>query len=536
MKNFRIYSIFAVAISMVFCISCTTEDDLQLQEQNIIQDNLEEIQVIDGRMYFPNITTFQSYYKETKNKEDDDIADLLQDKFYSKDFYSLIPIVNDRTEQQQITRHLENILGNSANNTYQRNSTVDDDLLENFDDIEEMFGEEVYASFLNQDAEIYIGDTIYKYTDVGLFKVKDSDIEHLNNYLDDKEISKNLLEPTDTANRVQYIEENNPCGGMVLVYDELDFSFGYYLAENTGCYGGGTGGGSGSGGTSTVPVPDTPYGLIASGLEECEGERPWLGNLFGQTFVCIDKYDSNHRVKVKFYNLDLGLFYAIGYKVKHQKKGLFGLWFKQNTDEIALGLNAITWKYNIIAPDFSIFQTQNARYYLPDGRMFESLTGYYDAYYAGNVPIPELPFQGLDIIIEIATGTPYSPLENADDVKEFFYEQLYDTAKDILRQYQNKNLKKAGVIIATPYTTWVQEFNFDYACENCSKLEDSIDIGGTSPLFTYTFGTGSGFGGGNWNISLGDLDFNNPDAISLDGYGMANKSGNWYGRRMVFSE
>jgi len=168
--------------------------------------------VLNGRLYFPNITIFQNYYKELRNKDENKVADILEDKFYSKDFYSLKPIVNKRTEKTEIARHLAKIKTNK-HGLQQKLTSKNDDLLENFDDLEDIFGEDVFTSFLNQDAEIQVGEKIYKYTDTGLFIAKENEIDGLNSYLNKKQISNNLLMETPESIKLTYIANYNPCGG-----------------------------------------------------------------------------------------------------------------------------------------------------------------------------------------------------------------------------------------------------------------------------------------------------------------------------------
>ena len=180
-------------------------------------------------------------------------------------------------------------------------------------DLEDVFGEDVFTSFLNQEAELQVADQIYKYTDTGLFIAEVDEIDGLNSYLDEKEISRNLLEPTLEATRIAYIDETNPCGGLTDVQN-----YQHFIADvdsepcGGGSGGGGSSGGSGGGSTgggSTQPsgTPNAQLAIIANGLDQCSGSQPWLGNLFGTTKVCIDRYESEKRVKVKYYNIDIFL-------------------------------------------------------------------------------------------------------------------------------------------------------------------------------------------------------------------------------------
>jgi hypothetical protein len=498
---------------------------IDLQE-NLEFVNFEDVEVLNGRLYFPNKSTFQSFYSNLKEKEEYEIADILESKFYSKDFYSLKPIVNDKTEQSQVQRHLSKIKNNKTGLKY-KTTVPDEELIDNFDDLEDIFGEDVFASFLNQEAELQVADEIYKYTDTGLFIAKEEDIENLNSYLDEEQISKNLLEPTAEPIRESYIQEYNPTGGTVEVND-----FEYFLPEKEAIS---------EINNNVVSTINNSTSNNSDEIEEilknidiCSGTKPFIANLFGKTKVCIDKYESKRRVKVKYYNVDLKLAYSIGVKVKHQYKGWTGIWRKQDTDEMTLGINSITWTFDhtkLIPKNSRSYPT---RFYTYDGELYETVEGYYDAVYIGrDKPMPPLPFaKKLDVVVEFVTDG-YTPLETEYEVREFFYETLYGITKNLMSNYRKRELKRIGVIINVDKKTWVQYYDFDKQCSDCDKLETVFDWGVATPAISYTFDSPSGFGWDNFELEF-DMDFRKPSNTGVNLYGIAKRNGEWHGKRMVW--
>ncbi len=527
-------SLILTAFIIVFT-SCS--DEIEMNETQIVEksSDYKEIQVLNGRLYFPNQSTFQDYYTELKDKDENEIAEILQKRFYSKDFYSLKPIINDQTEEVQFERHLGKIKNNLRGLRQGRNIT-DEALLENLDDLEDIIGEGVFTSLLNQEAEIQVNNKIYKYTDTGLFIVVSEKINELNAYLKQKEISTNLFQPTSETARISYLE-NNRCGGNVIISDAIE----YFVAEpiiqescgGGGYYGGGYNGGGSSGGGNTNPQGGTPsdeLAKIANDLQKCSGSKPWLGNIFGTTRVCIDRYERKKRVKIKYYNVNFFLVYAVGIKVKHQKRGWTGLWRRQKTSEVALGVNSLSWKFTIPTPPGALLSYQPARIWLDDGKMYKTSNDYYNAVYFGDIPVPNLPFaHKVDAIIEVAVNTPW--FNDEEDVREFIYQRLFDTTKNLLRQNRNKQLKRLGVVVATQTQSWVQYYDFSESCTNCSRKHEVIDFGAVTPEFNYTFGTGNG---GSFNITSWDYNFSNPSVTGMNAFGMAKRSGVWHGKRFVF--
>lgn len=133
---------------------------------------LSGIKVVDGRLYFPNIETFQAYYEDVKEKDETMIANILASRFYKKDFSSLIPIFNEDTEELYAEKQLLAIKEQYRSVHKNVNTPTDEDIFEHFDDLEEIIGEDVFGSFLNSEAEIQVGNKIYKYTDRGVLIVQ----------------------------------------------------------------------------------------------------------------------------------------------------------------------------------------------------------------------------------------------------------------------------------------------------------------------------------------------------------------------------
>ncbi len=536
-----------VQLSLLIFISCSEDEIDKVQSENSYVSVLtnDEVKVVNGRIYFPNREIFKKYYAELKSKNTDEIVEFVEDKFYSKDFYSLVPLYNEKTEQKQVNRHLNNLKGNNVLPSNFRNAS-DEEILEDLDDLEDIFGEEVFNSFLNQEAEILIGNKVYKYTDTGLFIVDLEDLNTLNNMLDQKGISKNLIEPTPYNLKMDYINETNPCGGLVPVttfVDEEPLDYDFFIAQAQDCYvdgGSGSSGGSGSGsGTGTnSSAPGDELALISQGLDSCNPNNPFFGNLFGTVKTCKDTYQDDKRVKVKYYDLDLYLAYAMGVKVKHQRKTWLGVWVGQNAPEVALGLNSLTYQFNAEPSPLPINTTPSARIYLHNDRMYETLNGYYNAVYQGDIPIPDLPFSNMfknqiDWLVEVSVSN-YTSWDSEEDVREFFYETLFDTTKNLFENFSNRDrMKKGVVVVSSNNKKWVQIYDFNNSCTDCKEKGVVIDWGIVSPMFTYTFGTGTGSG---LEITSWDFDFRNPNIVAMSSYGMARKNGQWHGKRLIFED
>lgn len=256
--------------------------------------------------------------------------------------------------------------------------------------------------------------------------------------------------------------------------------------------------------------------------------------MFGSVKDCYDQYDSDHRVKIKYYDSDYLLAYQVGVKVKHQKKGWTGLWRTQNTDQMAVGINSVSWSYTppIFQQNYSGFPTN---YYVNNGKLFSSLSGYTNAIYQGkgNIPLPELPFvRDADVIVELVTND-FGFLDTEKEVREFVYKNIFNTAKNLLKSERNKQIKDLVTIITTNKRMWIQYYDFNSQCANCDSYDKTFDYGAVTPKINYKFGAGNGFGGGSWSFSGFNFDFKRPKSVGINMYGLAKRSGKWHGSRMV---
>lgn len=535
------YNFIFFVLFISFFLSCEDENQkVVVKTESIL---LNKIEVKNERLYFPNKTTFQDFYNSLKNKKENETAEILEKQFYSKGFYSLKPIVNENTEFE-IENHLKKFRENLSLNQSVTNRTMtigegvivddydDEIILDHYDDLEEVIGEDVFASLLNSDAEVQVGDVIYKYTDSGLLMANIDYVDEIYKFM--KTNNVNSLSNFYKIKKNNKYPKFNLNGGLKSVNKHVNS----YLAERVQAidpeYGGG-GGTTQPIETTYIPTTISNLNTTIDGLGVCTPSSPWVGNMFGTTKVCIDKYESNRRVKLKYYSVDFFLAFSIGVKVKHQFKGWTGIWRQEDSDEIALGINSVTWFFDHSKIFANTSNNMIVNYYTTDnGKLYKSINSYNNAIYVGqDKPIPSLPIKNLDIVIEVATNTIGAELTEYQ-IRKLFWNQIYDQAKKIMTSL-NKNMNEVGVIINQNGRTVIQYYNLSTRCNNCSKQEKVFDWGIVTPKMTYTFGADSG---GDFNVNYGfkDLtfDFKHPNVTGLNMYGMVKRNGNWHGFKMVF--
>jgi len=393
----------------------------------------------------------------------------------------------------------------------------EDEIADDIDDLEEIIGDDAYGAFLDSRAEIQVADKIYKYTDVGLFIVKDSRYNELTQYLAVHNISDDLMYRTDAVVQQEYIQ-SKPAGIETSIGEELSYYNNFMIAPDEG--------GGGGGGSYNPPYnpPAEDMATIVNNLKIGEVRKPWLGSIFGTTWVTDDKYESNRRVKVKFYSQDLKLVYAVGCKVKHQFKGWTGLWRKENADKLGIGVNSISWTFSH-AINFA--EGIPRQVYWIDGKMYKSTSGT-DYVNMGNTPKPSLPFAKnvtMDAIIQFTANL--SGL-NEQQLSDLFWKNAWKQANKFL-EGQNKKLDRVAFIVDSFNETYIHYYDFSQVEDNQDVIERIFDWGIATPQFTYTFGGGVGNGTA---ITSYKFDFLQPKATAVEMYGLAKKNGGWHGVKL----
>lgn len=337
LKSFIYLSILAFGLN-----SC----DNELIESNSTQNINDEVTINNGRLSFQSKESFARVFKEFAEASDAKLFKYFQ-PLYEEGFYSLRPIVTESNEQFVYNHYIKLVKNNQLLKTSNNALENEDGPFDYLDDLEDIVGDDVFAAFLNNNAEILIDSKIYKYSDVGLFISAEDKYNILQEYLDSKNIS-NEIEVTTSEYAKNLFYDEIQCAGLNTTY-QLTSDIEYFSQIH--CNTGGSYGGVGS----YNPTPGSPastdpsYNAFLNNLSSCTPHSGLFGNLFGDNNVCIDKYENRRRVKTKAFNYNYLLVYHLGVKCVHQYKGWTGFWRVEATDEIRLVVEAAQFQYDLNA-------------------------------------------------------------------------------------------------------------------------------------------------------------------------------------------
>lgn len=533
---------------LVFIVSCQKNEISDTIENNKIEDKIE---VHNGVLSFSSKDLLNRTMENLKQIEDKEKEDKLS-SFYDKGFMPLYPHFKENDVEKLLSfsakriEKFEKILLFSAQARSASTAiSGKENFVGEFDD--DLISDDEFASILNENREIIVGDTLYKYTYSGIFSVHKDDKELLDNYITNNNIEYDIPDPTSltrgsikvTAQITKEIPTTqrilqNECNGSSSPTNELSIYF-------DDCNNGGGGGGS----TPNPPVDHTQglVNLIAN-LEECDALGGFLNNgfgLLGVTKKCFANFDSSHRTKTKYWKENYLVWNSMGVKVKHQKKGWTGLWSAQSTDEIAVSISQATFKYNINIPNFPQSYAPQKLYFF-ENKIFNSqsqIINYQNEYQ--KPPFPNIPLVSEVVVTEFISDISGYNL-SVDKMRNLFYQGVWTGAKQIVQQYKNRQPKNITHIIYTPTVVYLNYVDLEKRVLNTKKIVNQLD---------YNFGLGFKFnvnvdaqGNYSTNISnVGDVlgniiiphlyDYND---VKMDFVGASRRGNTWKGSRIVYTD
>jgi hypothetical protein len=525
-------------------------------EDNAINANLDEvtpgeISQKEGRMYFPSQEIFTQEYVKFQDKDDDEIYKLAS-KMHGKGFIPLRPIITEENEEfvlKQLKTRNEKLRKKVETRAGSNLKLSDEYVLNHLDDLEDIIGDEAFSNFLNTEAEVQIGNQIYKYTDVGLFITEDTNYDKLENYLKVNDISDDLLLPTSNESKIR-IKNEIPQGGFTpLGNNIIYFSAPIDLKRMPVDPGGG------GGGTPPTPEPDQTLEDFLDDLDNCSPSSGLFGGIFGTNKVCIDEYESGRRVKTKAYNYNYAIAFNIGVKVKHQKKGWTGIWRKEDVDEIVLGVEYAKFEYSFM-PIFAqalstIDLTETFMSPLsskPYSGTYQFTTNVYGNYanvdytYTPNNPYPFDLFQS-DLIIETWShndawdrifNEEINGLTKAEKLNDYFWENTWNYAKSELKDLTNDpNVGMPDDIICASKHPEVGKICIFQTLKrrknNGDKIEKTFDWGVGIQL---TLNSSNNYHLLKGNVGAPSLQ--KPKNFHASLYGAVKRNGKWHGSKFKF--
>tara|TARA_R110001583_G_C5602735_1_gene404636 strand:+ start:90 stop:1505 length:1416 start_codon:yes stop_codon:yes gene_type:complete len=415
--NNRLFLVaYSILITLLLLLtSCQKELDF-VDTQNNQPVVVVEKTIDNGRFVFTSKESLKTTIEEFQNENIEKVEKEFE-KLYENGFRSHKPMVSSKNELLQ-AKLSEEIMQKrqlkKSSSLYGKGSGEDNE------DDSEFIGDPLLAALVNDNEEIIVNDTIYKFTkEKGLFFAHVKDSTYLLNYF--KEESKNTNKSSSLTAKAIPIDlclERALYGGITTVDNRIS----RFVAPLVGdCYPGGGGGG----GIPPTPVPqlseEEKLQQIINGLPECYGSKPFFQNILGQTFVCRNYFDDRHRIKTEFWSQDYLFYQSVGVQTKTQTKTL-GIWWASDSDEIYLGINRILLKYNFPQPQINSYSHPQ----LFPSNSYKNPIYMWDGKFKVNVSNSQLFGTFVDIQLKLPSGNlPFFKFED-DQLLNIYIPKLFN--------------------------------------------------------------------------------------------------------------
>ena len=530
---------------LLLLASC--QKDLDLIETRSNQPVAVVEKTIDnGRFVFSSKESLKATIEEFQSESIEKVEQEFE-THYEKGFRSHKPIINPNNELLQAKLSKEIIQKRQlkkSSSLHGKSSGEDDEEEDGF------IGDPFLAALVNDNEEIIVNDTIYKFTEEkGLYFAHVSDSTYLLDYFKEGTVNANKSSSkTSKAIPIDVCNERATYPGVTRINRRIS----RFVAPAEGdCYGGGRRGG----GYTPSPVPqlseEEKLQQIIRGLTECYGSQPVFQNILGKTFVCIDYFDSRHRIKTEFWSQDYLFYQSVGVQTKTQVRTL-GIWWASNSDEIYLGINRILLKYNFPQPQINsythpqLFPTNSFQnpIYLWDGKFKIDFNGSFVNTQlnlsSGNLPFFDF---GSGTILNIYIPKLFNEgkynlnLSTEDITSQSNIKALYKMGIDFLRSSSTTNsgnVKTFAVTYQDDYDNIeVIYFGEQYKKTNTNYIKRTLYNSGVNFEIGAAWGDQSGW---SYNVKPVDDYFRKYTYYDLDFYAMAKRGNTWKGNRMIREE
>ncbi|WP_461639895.1 hypothetical protein [Labilibaculum euxinus] len=438
------------------------------------------------------------------------------EQLYKKGFLSFRPVL-DLNNQLSIDAYLErkNSRVGLQNVFHVENSlkSLNDDELE--EKMEEIIADSEFASLLNENGEIQVGDSLYKYTDSGLYFVHINDEDHLNRYLEENRSqlglgtkSKSQLKLMRRVDELVDIDEK--ITRYRVIEDEPREPIAY------------TGGSSSNYVLSKLPAEFKNF-------EITNGRQTFFGGVFGKRRASHVYFSSHRRAKILYFNQKYLLASRLGIEVKYQKKGT-GIWSAYKADELAIGINQAFFALDYKTSQMPSIPKCVIKY---DGKAYSDNYQIIPQNHDSNAP--NWPFKDSEISISLNVPMYGWVEENytPEQMNNMLWGYAYSYAEGLMTKLQKPMPEKISMVGVSSSMIYINYMDVAYRDTHTRKIKRIFNQEFQTPKVVLGF---TNNGAVEFKEISGLPDLMSAKTINLDFYGGARRGTKWMGKRMIFAD
>jgi len=492
-------------------------DEIELADNNTIKIESKASLVSIFKSYKENVTNQNNFNRRIR-------------KIQNKGFRSLTPLFSEgdtQTIQKFVLEKKKRVAKRNIEFGITSKSGADEEVA--LDD--ELISDPVLSSLLNEEREIIVGDSLYKYTETGLYFCHIEKRQKLYDYLNNTSVTSKMSKMNKMTGKAM--------PEVVLVDDGIHqfLPAPAYIQPIDP-----DGGGGGGGGYTPPPAPVTTspklikQNLVISYIEK---NSIWE-KVFGASDKAEDYYSDNRRIQVSFWNQNYYLFSSVGCSARLQKREKtlgISYWEKSYATTIELGVNDVQYDYKFNTPVYNqasynystVFFEYNGVKYSIDGKIITKLPtdGPRFIFDTGD------PEEGLTIFIhnnEYDLLTAKELNKAIDALAKAFASKLPATYDKMILNDKIKNESLKYNVVKAPSLSNTVTFktqNVKWSRNDENAITNYFDF---NFLFTWksTYESSEDYLKG----LKGATSYSN---VSIDLYGAALHNGEWRGRRLLLS-
>ncbi|MDX6189944.1 hypothetical protein SGQ83_11335 [Flavobacterium sp. Fl-318] len=323
---------------MILILTASCQNDIENENKEEALSLHNNYEIVDGIIKIESVQKLKNILKTYQNdvQAQNDFNDEIR-QIQTKGFKSLTPMF----DEDDVKKMEDFIVAKKAkkqkmNSEYGISNDVSGD--ENFDVEDDLIQDPSFAAILNENRELIVGDSLYKYTEQGLYFCLEKNRQKLYNYLNGLKSSS---------------KKNNLTRKMAMVAP-VDEEISFFIPEDRPFL--------------EVPLPDIPVQdpfpvkptprLMKSSLPISRVDNDgFFEKIFGESEVDTEEYGDGRRIKIKFWNQNYFIFSSLGCSARFQKRvkilGVSG-WQKSYATQIELGVNDISYEYNYNVPVYNV--------------------------------------------------------------------------------------------------------------------------------------------------------------------------------------
>lgn len=466
----------------------------------------------NGRLKFSNQSFLKATLTDLREKDLDDVSDKMAE-LYDEGFLSFRPII-DTDDEARVNAYLETKnsrpkLKNVFNNKSKLKSLNEEEIE---DELEDLIADDELACLINENGEIQVGDSLYKYTDSGLYIVHINDESHLNNYLEQ-----------DTTEIAQSIDSTNLTKRSRLDREELCFiddkirRFRYWgrTTQYSSSYRS----------NNNYVLKHLPKEF--KDFPVTNGRQTFFGGIFGSRRAATANFSKRRRVKVLYVNQKYLLSSRVGIIVKYQRRKC-RIWWRYKADELVAGINQAFFTLEYKVPNINTVPKTTLYY---EGRVYNNY--YRELHYNKNSGVPNIPFNdeiSVNVNLPLLGWNKYN--YTAEQMNNFAWDKAYKYVEGLMTKLRKPMPKSISVVAIGHNKVYINSMNLVYTKKNARYIKKFFNREYRTPDITLGFNDAGGM-----NIKKLKLpELMDASTINLDFYGGARRGNEWKGFRMIYND